>query len=69
MTTFEADTGLLVSWGGFKKSVIDEARTRFFDPRLWDAGNLDQITAVYDRLPDDIQAGLPLQRIWTLLLA
>ncbi len=33
---------LLVSWGGFKESVYREARTKFFQIRLWDADKLMQ---------------------------
>jgi predicted Mrr-cat superfamily restriction endonuclease len=27
-----------------------------------------ELTSVYDRLPDDLQAELPLKRVWTLAL-
>ncbi|MEN6478163.1 MAG: restriction endonuclease [Anaerolineales bacterium] len=67
MPTFGASYGLLVSWGGFKQSVVTEARQKFFQVRLMDAGELvSALLAVYDQLPEEIQAELPLKRIWTL---
>jgi restriction system protein len=65
---FGAHQGLLVSWGGFKSSVLREARQLFFEVRLWDAG--DVVAALlehYDRLPADLRAELPLKRIWALV--
>ena len=68
MRNFGAQQGLLVSWGGFKDSVVKEARQLFFEIRLWDAGNLvDVLLENYERLPDELQAELPLKRIWTLV--
>jgi restriction system protein len=65
---FGADHGLLVCWGGFKQSVIKEAKTLHFEIRLWDATDIvSELTAHYDALPADIQAELPLKRVWTLL--
>lgn len=66
--TFGADQGLLVCWGGFKDSVLREARRSFFTIRLWDSGNLLQaIFENYDRFPDDLRAELPLKKIWALV--
>lgn len=68
LTTFGADLGLIVSWGGFKRSVLTESRRHFFRIRLWHAS--DVLTAVlenYERLPEDIQKDLPLKRIWTMV--
>ena len=70
MQSFGADQGLLVSWGGFKDTVRRETQTDFFRVRLWDAGDLlNAIVAHYDRMPEEIQAELPLKRIWALTLA
>lgn len=67
--TFGADQGLLVAWGGFKRSVLQEARRSFFTIRLWDSGNLVQsIFENYDRFPDDLKAELPLKKIWAHVL-
>jgi restriction system protein len=68
MNTFSADQGLLVSWGGFKASVEKEAPKRFFEIRLWDADDLVRMVQEnYENLPEDIQADLPLKRIWALV--
>jgi restriction system protein len=69
MRNFGADRGLLVSWGGFKTSVYDEARKLFFEIRLWDADDLiEALAESYGDLPDDLQAELPLKRVWALVL-
>jgi restriction system protein len=68
MSNFGAIRGLLVCWGGFTKSARAEARRLFFQIRLWDSDALiDKIAEVYERLPGETQAELPLRRIWTLV--
>jgi restriction system protein len=68
MGNFGADQGLLVSWGGFKDTVRKEARQHFFKVRLWDAGDIVRtLIEQYDGLPKDIQAELPLKRIWVMV--
>jgi restriction system protein len=68
MQAFGADMGLFVSWGGFRGTAPRDARRDFFQLRLWDAETvLDQILKCYDRLPSDIQAELPLKRVWALV--
>jgi len=63
-----ADQGLLVSWGGFNAKVPTEQRSQFFSIRLWDSGDLIQaLLENYESLSPDIQAGLPLKRIWVLV--
>lgn len=70
MQSFGADHGLLVSWGGFKDTVRRETQTDFFRVRLWDAGDLlNAVLTRYDQMSEEIQAELPLKRIWTLTLA
>lgn len=67
--SFGAEEGLLVCWGGYKRSVTDEARRSFFTVRLWDSGDL--LAAVfqnYEKFPEDLQAELPLKKIWSLVL-
>ncbi len=62
-----ADQGLLVCWGGFKKTVLQEAPRLFFSVRLWDQNNLiDEFLNVYDKLDADLQAEIPLKRIWAV---
>jgi restriction system protein len=64
-----ADQGLLVAWGGLTKAAEIEARTEFFRLRVWTADDvIDQMTRIYDRLPEDLQADLPLKRVWTVVL-
>lgn len=68
MKAFNAELGLLVSWGGFKDTVVSEARSQFFSIRLWDSGALIQnVFDSYEKLSADIQAELPLKRIWILV--
>jgi restriction system protein len=63
-----AEHGLLVSWSGFTRSAIDEARRQFFRIPLWDAGNLvSEILDKYDKLSEELRAELPLKRVWTLV--
>jgi restriction system protein len=69
LQNFHADQGLLVCWGGYKASVIQEARQSFFTIRLWDSGDLlGAILKNHDRFPDELQAELQLKRIWALVL-
>lgn len=69
MNNFNADQGLLVSWGGFTRAVINEARLNFFNVRLWDSNDLIKaILKNYDKLSDSLQAELPLKRIWALVI-
>ena len=68
MQTFQAQQGLLVCWGGFNRAVQNEARQGYFSVRLWDSSDL--VAAVYrnyDRLPPEIQAGIPLKQVWMLV--
>jgi restriction system protein len=68
MKSVGADQGLFVSWGGFNSKVPAEERTQFFSIRLWDSGDLIQnLLSVYDQLSPDIQAELPLKRVWALV--
>jgi restriction system protein len=68
LQNFRAEQGLLVSWGGFKSSVLQEARQSFFQIRLWDSGDLlKAIFKNYDRFPDQLQAELPLKKVWAMV--
>jgi restriction system protein len=67
MSDFGADRGLLVCWGGFKETLIREARNGYFKIRLWDQDALlSALFANYDRLDEELRAELPLKRIWTV---
>lgn len=68
MQTFNADQGLLVAWGGFNKVVLSEAKQGYFAVRLWESRDLVQaIYRNYESLPAEIQADLPLKRVWMLV--
>lgn len=67
MSNFGADYGLLVSWSGFKTTVIREIPKQFFKVRLWDSKIIIQeIFNNYEKLSDEIKAEIPLKRIWML---
>ncbi len=68
MQSFKADQGLLVSWGGFNRVVLSEAKQSHFFVRLWDSKDLvESVYRNYERLPAEIQAELPLKRVWMLV--
>jgi restriction system protein len=68
MQSFKAEQGLLVSWAGFNRVVQNEARQGHFSVRLWDSDDLvEAIYRNYERLPAEIQAELPLKRVWMLV--
>lgn len=68
MKSFDANQALLVCWGGFNNVVLKEAKHNHFAIRLWESRDLvEAIYRTYDRLPAEIQAELPLKRVWTLV--
>ena len=68
MQTFSARQGLLVCWGGYNKPVQQEARQSHFSVRLWESRDLvEAIYRTYEALPAEIQAELPLKRVWVLV--
>jgi restriction system protein len=68
MQSFKAEQGLLVCWGGFNKVVLAEAKQGHFSVRLWESRNVvEAIYRNYERLPAEIQAELPLKRVWMLV--
>jgi restriction system protein len=63
-----ADQGLLVSWSGFRGAVTQRTNELFFRVRLWGRAEImDALFSVYERLPEDIRAELPLRRTWSLV--
>lgn len=67
--SFGATQVLLVSWSGFNRSVLSEARLHYFTIRLWDSGDsIEALLKNYMALPDSLQAELPLKRVWSLVL-
>lgn len=64
-----ADHGLIVSWGGFTPPVRRRLNELYFRVRLWGREDLiDNLFAVYERLPEDVRAELPLRRVWSLVI-
>lgn len=69
MQSFKAEQGLLVCWGGYNKAVLAESKQGHFTVRLWDSRDLvEAIYRNYERLPAEIQADLPLKRVWMLVV-
>lgn len=67
MQSVGADYGLMVSWGGFKQTVLREISTNFFKVRLWGREELiDNLLENYEKLDDGIKAEISLKRIWIL---
>jgi restriction system protein len=65
----QADHGLLVSWGGFKQTVMSRRNELFFRIRLWGRKEIvDALFEVYDRLPEEFRAEIPLRETLTLVL-
>lgn len=68
MSTFKADQGLLVAWGGMNGPAQRESRHSFFSVRVWDASDLLRaVFRTYSQLPGDVRAELPLKQIWALV--
>lgn len=68
MQKFGADFGLFVSWGGFKSTVINESRRDFYKIRLWSGDDIvKELQSVYNKLPETVQAEVPLQQIWSII--
>ena len=67
MANVGADYGLLVSWSGFKSSIIREIPLQFFKVRLWSHIEiLNELFQCYDLLDENIKQKIPLKRIWVL---
>lgn len=65
----QADHGLMVSWGGFTAPVRRRINELYFRVRFWGQDEtIDNLLSVYDSLPEDIRAELPLRRTWTLVI-
>lgn len=67
---FGAKQGLFVSWGGYKRSAISDARQSFFRVRLWDRNDLiDAVCRNYTKLSDQLREEIPLQQVWAVIPA
>ena len=67
MSTYGADQGLLVAWGGLSKPARDSLKNQQMRVRVWEASDVvDAVLRNYDRLPEDIRSQIPLKRVWML---
>lgn len=63
----QAEQGLLVAWGGLTRNARDSVYGQQFRLRVWTNEDVvDAVMRVYDRLPEEIRARLPLRRVWIL---
>jgi restriction system protein len=54
--------------GGFNKTALQKSNELFFKVRLWDDKKfMAALLANYEKLPEQVQAELPLKRIWVLV--
>lgn len=68
MSRVGAEQGLFVSWNGFNKTALGNIRDLFFKVRLWDDKKfITNLLSCYEKLPDEIQAELPMKRIWVVV--
>lgn len=62
-----AEYGLLVSWGGFRSSILSDTSAQFFKVRYWTSADIiSELFACYEKLDDEIRQKIPLKRIWIL---
>ena len=67
MNNHKAEYGLLVSWGGFKNSVLSKTASHFFTMRLWDHRDvINELLKHYEDLPEEIRDIVPLKKIWII---
>ena len=63
-----ADHALFVSWSGFKPTVKKRTNELYFRVRFWGRDEIiSNLLSVYEKLPEEIRAELPLQRTWMLV--
>lgn len=61
----KAESGMLVSWGGFSRDAARRMNELWYEVRLWTAADvMDAYVEHYDRLPLRIRDMLPLRKIW-----
>lgn len=62
-----ADSGLLVSLGGFSKDLREKAASKYFKIQLWDFAEFtDAIFQNYHSFSDEAKQLLPLKQVWAL---
>jgi restriction system protein len=68
MNSRQATNCLFVSWSGFTRAAEKEARDQWFRLRLWKSVDVvDALLRVYEKLPEEIQLQVPLERVWVLV--
>jgi len=68
MNRQQATNCLFVSWSGFTRAAEREARDQWFRLRLWSSVDVvDALLRVYEKLPEEIQLQIPLERVWVLV--
>ena len=69
IATTGADQGLLVAFGGITKQARELLGNQQFKIKIWDADALiEALLASYQRLGSEVQAGIPLKQVWTLVV-
>jgi restriction system protein len=67
MSTYGADQGLLVAWGGLSKPAREALKNQQLRVRVWEAADvIDAVLRTYDRLPEEMRTAVPLRRVWML---
>lgn len=67
MSTYGADQGLLVAWGGLTKQARDLLKNQQLRVRVWEAAEvIDAVLRTYDRLPEEMRTAVSLRRVWML---
>lgn len=67
MSTYGADQGLLVAWGGLSKPAREALKNQQLRVRVWEAAEvIDAVLRTYDRLPEEMRTAVPLRRVWML---
>ena len=68
MKKVNAENVIIVSWSGFDKRVLNEAKNDFFRVRLWSSKEvLQYVFLYYEKFSDEMKAEMPLKRVWTLV--
>jgi len=63
----KATHGLLVSWGGFRNSVYQEAKDDVFFIQLWGSKEvIEELLRNYPSLPPETKSVIPLKQVWVL---
>ncbi len=69
MNSRHATHCLFVSWSGLTRAAEKRTREQWFRGlRLWQSVDVvDALLRVYEKLPEEIQLQIPLERVWVLV--